>query len=1281
MISGWELGEVIVEGQLVTGNAVTVVSPVRTGKYALRVHPASAGAEARAIINPVKGASWPDDVYVTCWIRIAARPTEQAVNLFYWDLGRIQLNTDGTLQLDYRSDAGGTFTNIGSASAVLSLDAWHRIDFSALNCNTGTSGNYGSELKVDGSSIASGSNLTNGMNGLGNGNAFTCGHQNLIGNLETAVDVYYDDFIARDDAFQSDSGGVLNMKPNAAGNYTAWTGTWSEVDDVPVVFTDKLTETVVNDAETEGLVSAATAGIAGTITSTRVWARCDKAANLGGNSAIKLRIRSNSFDDDDVSAQVLSTTQQIFDRMADIDPGRSAAWTLSGLDAVEVGLVLTTAGGETAEVGGLGLMVWSSAPNLVVKPIVTSISPVSGPKAGGTAVTITGENFTGATAARIGDVALTSFVVVSDTSITGTTASIQKAGLYSAQVFGPTGIGTLINAFTYTPGNSTASGQNNGAGSTTVGFSTTTWVAGDMILAIITVRGGTGTTITPPTANGTWNLLSRLNSTTVLAQAIYWKLATQADINDTQVLFTITSNKASAIAIRVIDVDTGIAPQSAGQANASSVNIAAPTLTPRRFGSVSTFGGGTAVGDTIAPPTNYTEPTNGEQASTGGSAATRTTTEGSFRLLVNLTATGTITGVAGVAAVNIGHHAMFDPPTTISPVAIDSAEVFGALTLSQGAGGPSNSTISPSAIASAEAFGPALRLNPIQLQGQGIPSAESFGTPTLIAGNVNIQPVAIGSSEAFGTPIIQRGLNVIAISSAESLGTVTLLHGNANIQPTSIASAEAFGNPSLVSTALILPSAIGDPGGFASGPFDSDAFETQFGNLRLVVSVLTTAIVPTAIPSAESFGTPTLLAGGVVVSPSSISTAEAVGSHTLKATANILPSAIQSVEAVGIPTFIATSNIIPTAIPSAETFGTPSLLAGGVLIQPVAISSTEVVSTPVLKTSVSILPSAIGSAESFGTPSLVTGGVLIQLTGVASAEVFGAATLLHGNVNIQPTAIDSAEVFGDRTRLDPIRPTAIPSGEAFGSPILATLGGPRTLQVSVIVSAESFAPITLLHGNVNIIPSAIGSTEAFGAVRLAATASIAPSSIASSEAFGTPSLIAGGVQIAPPAIVSQEIFGSHTLLHGGVVVSPNSVVSGEALPSPVIIPGTTSIVLSGIPSAEVVSQPTLFAQSRIGPAAITSAELFGLPILKATSTIIVEGVVSAEEFGQLSFIVPQNIIPTGIPSDEQFGLPLIQGAKSGWKWTGQSGFAGTRTGGWPETQPAIAGTVKNEGES
>jgi lysophospholipase L1-like esterase len=110
------------------------------------------------------------------------------------------------------------------------------------------------------------------------------------------------------------------------------------------------------------------------------------------------------------------------------------------------------AAGEGSQFGGAWKR-WIAAyqKNLRVSggstPSVTSISPnYAGRITAGVAVTITGSNFTGATGATIGGVALTSFVVVNSTTITGVTGAITE-DIHNVVVTGPGGSGTLVGGY------------------------------------------------------------------------------------------------------------------------------------------------------------------------------------------------------------------------------------------------------------------------------------------------------------------------------------------------------------------------------------------------------------------------------------------------------------------------------------------------------------------------------------------------------------------------------------------------------------------------------------------------------------------------------------------------------------------------------------------------------------------------------------------------------------------------------------------------------------------
>ena len=81
-------------------------------------------------------------------------------------------------------------------------------------------------------------------------------------------------------------------------------------------------------------------------------------------------------------------------------------------------------------------------------PVVSSVSPSSGPIAGGTSVTISGTDLTGATSVTFGGAAATAFSVVNASTITATTPS-GSAGAIDVQVTTAGGTATASSAFTY----------------------------------------------------------------------------------------------------------------------------------------------------------------------------------------------------------------------------------------------------------------------------------------------------------------------------------------------------------------------------------------------------------------------------------------------------------------------------------------------------------------------------------------------------------------------------------------------------------------------------------------------------------------------------------------------------------------------------------------------------------------------------------------------------------------------------------------------------------------
>jgi len=100
--------------------------------------------------------------------------------------------------------------------------------------------------------------------------------------------------------------------------------------------------------------------------------------------------------------------------------------------------------------GGTSASVWADLFTYVARPVVTHISPSSGPHAGGTTVTITGTGFTGATKVLFSGTAATHVTVVSSTKITARSPA-ESAGVRNVLVITPGGTSAVVSAdrFTY----------------------------------------------------------------------------------------------------------------------------------------------------------------------------------------------------------------------------------------------------------------------------------------------------------------------------------------------------------------------------------------------------------------------------------------------------------------------------------------------------------------------------------------------------------------------------------------------------------------------------------------------------------------------------------------------------------------------------------------------------------------------------------------------------------------------------------------------------------------
>jgi hypothetical protein len=163
-----------------------------------------------------------------------------------------------------------------------------------------------------------------------------------------------------------------------------------------------------------------------------------------------------------------------------VDDSTITVSTPAGTGLVDVTVHGTVAcGGDTTVTDGFQYI-------LPGAPVMTGITPNSGPDTGGTPVTITGSGFTGATSATFGGVAGTSFVVVNDTTITVVTPP-HAVGLVNAEVVHPVNGPSAPLGFTFLPG-STITGVDPGTGPEAGGTSVT--ITGSCFTGATGVRFG-----------------------------------------------------------------------------------------------------------------------------------------------------------------------------------------------------------------------------------------------------------------------------------------------------------------------------------------------------------------------------------------------------------------------------------------------------------------------------------------------------------------------------------------------------------------------------------------------------------------------------------------------------------------------------------------------------------------------------------------------------------------------------------------------------------------------
>jgi hypothetical protein len=362
---GFELNSVTDDVEVSTNSAPVSVGTtnVRSGAYAGRVN-AGVGFWRQIVFT----ANQTTVGYIGVAVYIVAAPNANT-QMVRWSttgnvsVGNITLKTDRTLVL-LKSDG----TQIGSASAVLSLNQWYYVE---LKSDASTSPGA-LEGRVDGSSFASGANSNQGSWGRA-----------LVGNVtgaQTTNDLWFDDWKVNDSSGSSQtgypgSGKVIHLLPNAAGDSNGFLAQVGGTAGSANNFT-RVNEVTPDDATSyngsalinaEDLFNVTNSGINSydTVNVVAVGTRMADLVGADATAAFKLEVEKTSAGTKTQSSAITpnstawvtntAVAPRNYPLVTYTDPD-SAAWTQTTLDSMQIGYIQTATNVQTIAVS----TIWAS---------------------------------------------------------------------------------------------------------------------------------------------------------------------------------------------------------------------------------------------------------------------------------------------------------------------------------------------------------------------------------------------------------------------------------------------------------------------------------------------------------------------------------------------------------------------------------------------------------------------------------------------------------------------------------------------------------------------------------------------------------------------------------------------------------------------------------------------------------------------------------------------------------------------------------------------------------
>ena len=750
-------------------------------------------------------------------------------------------------------------------------------------------------------------------------------------------------------------------------------------------------------------------------------------------------------------------------------------------------------------------------------PTITLVNPNSGVLAGGTAITITGTNFTGATVVKIGTNAATSMVVVSDTSITAVTPA-GLAGAQSVAVTTAGGTATAPGAFTYTNVSlpsiasvSPTSGPSSGGTAITITGTNLTGATSVKVggVAATSVVVASATSITAVTPVGTLG---------------------QQDVLVTTPLGSATAVKAFTYEIPAPTI-ASLSPTSGTTLGGTTVTISGAHLT----GATSvTFGGVAATNVVVVSDTSITAVT---PARTSGAKSVVVTTPAGIATALNaftfelpaptITSVNPNTGVlAGGTDITIsGTNLSAASSVTIDGVAVTSIVINGA--------GTQIAAVTPAGSAGAKnlsvttAGGTATKVGAFTYTNATLPT---------IASVIPNSGVLSG-----GTAITITGTNLTGATSVKIGGVAAT--SVVVVSATSITAVTPAGAVGAKDVVVITPS------GTATG---SSAF--TYLDVPTIVSVSpntgsTNGGTAITITGTNLTGASSVTVGGVAATNLVVVSATSITAKTPTGTAGVKPVVVTTPGGVATLAGAFTYVQAPTIASVTPSTG---VLAGGTAITITGTNLTGAISVTVGGTPATSVVVVNATTITALTPAATEGlkPIIVSTLGGATTE-----RVLFNYMNVPaPTITSVSPISGSISGGTAITIT----GTNLTGATSVTVGGAAATSV-VVVSATSITAVTPAGaaGAQSVAVTTEGGTatkaNAFTYVVLAPTiASVSPTSGA----------ISGGTEIT---ITGTNLTGASSVTVGGVAATSFVVVSATSV---------TAVTPSGTAGAKAVAVTT-----------------------------------------------------------------------------------------------------------